>query len=58
MNVDLWDATFNTIYDLETKSEEKLSIGDRIAIAQVRATMAVAGELSQLNSQLSQGDER
>ena len=45
--MNLWDETMSQIGEIE--DEKELSIDQRIAIAQVHATLSVAQELSALN---------
>jgi hypothetical protein len=49
--MDLWDETVSEINGIEEEGGKKLTRAERIAIAQVRATLSVAQELSALNPQ-------
>lgn len=51
--MDLWDETVGEINEIEEEGGKELTIDQRIAIAQVRATLSVAQELSGLNPQNS-----
>jgi hypothetical protein len=49
--MDLWDETMGEINTIEEGGGRRLTTDQRIAIAQVRATLSVAQELSGLNPQ-------
>jgi hypothetical protein len=51
--MELVDETMDEINEIKQEGGEELTIDQRIAIAQVRATLSVAQELSCLNPQNS-----
>ena len=57
MTPEMQEDVYVPLYNIEHEYEGELTISDQIAIAQVRAIMEIAIELSILNSQKSSEDE-